>query len=142
MSPKIKEKTENGFTLIELMIVIAIIGILASVAVPQYASYTKRAKFAELVQKTASVKSAIHLCVQDLNTLTGCSNGNNGVPADITTPEKYLSSMTSLDGLIEVTATAELDDAILRFEPAFDAPNNQLQWTIAGSCLTKKLCRP
>ena len=88
-------KAGNGFTLIEMMIVIAIIGILSAVAVPQYTSYTKRAKFADLVQRTATLKSAIHLCVQDINTLTGCGNGLNGVPEDITTPDKYCLLYTS-----------------------------------------------
>ena len=124
------------------MIVIAIIGILASVAVPQYSSYTKRAKFSELVQQTAPIKSAVHLCVQDLNTLAGCGNGAYGVPADIVSPTGYLASLTSADGIIEVTATAEIDNAVFRLGPSFDAANNQLEWTVAGNCLTKKLCRP
>ena len=135
-------KAGNGFTLIEMMIVIAIIGILSAIAVPQYTSYTKRAKFADLIQRTATLKSAIHLCVQDINTLTGCGNGLNGVPEDITTPDKYLASMTSMNGLIEITATAEIDNGILRLEPSFDPLQNQLSWVVAGNCLTKNLCRP
>ena len=136
------KKLGNGFTLIELMIVIAIIGILSAVAVPQYGAYTKRAKFADLVQRTATLKSAIHLCVQDLNTLSECENGLNGVPYDITTPDKYLASMTSSNGIIEVTATNELDNGVLRLEPMFSPIENQLEWIVAGNCLTKNLCRP
>ena len=62
-------KVQKGFTLIELMIVIAIIGILAAVAVPQYGQYTKRAKFVgEVVNQAAPYKAAVSLCIQDLNT--------------------------------------------------------------------------
>ena len=57
-------KLQKGFTLIELMIVIAIIGILAAVAVPQYSQYTKRAKFSEVKIAVSPIKSAIEDCYQ------------------------------------------------------------------------------
>jgi len=57
-------KVQKGFTLIELMIVIAIIGILAAVAVPQYSQYTKRAKFSEVKLAVSPIKSAVELCFQ------------------------------------------------------------------------------
>lgn len=57
-------KVQKGFTLIELMIVIAIIGILAAVAVPQYSQYTKRAKYSEVKLAVSPIKSALELCYQ------------------------------------------------------------------------------
>ena len=57
-------KVQKGFTLIELMIVIAIIGILAAVAVPQYSQYTKRAKFSELKMAVSPIKSGVEACYQ------------------------------------------------------------------------------
>ena len=53
------KQAQKGFTLIELMIVIAIIGILAAVAVPQYSQYTKRAKFADVIAQTSPFKTAV-----------------------------------------------------------------------------------
>ncbi|MFZ9643115.1 MAG: pilin, partial [Candidatus Methylopumilus sp.] len=56
---------QKGFTLIELMIVVAIVGILAAVAIPSYQTYTLRARFVEVVQATEPFKTAVELCVAD-----------------------------------------------------------------------------
>lgn len=55
---------QGGFTLIELMIVVAIVAILAAVALPAYQTYTKRAKFTEVIAATGSAKTAYEVCVQ------------------------------------------------------------------------------
>ncbi len=64
---------KNGFTLIELMIVIAIIGILAAVAVPQYSQYTKRAAFSEVKLAVAPIKSAVELCYHNEAGVDACN---------------------------------------------------------------------
>lgn len=57
-------KKQAGFTLIELMIVVAIVAILAAIALPAYQSYTKRAKFTEVIAATGPAKTAFEVCVQ------------------------------------------------------------------------------
>ncbi|HIN83214.1 MAG TPA: prepilin-type N-terminal cleavage/methylation domain-containing protein, partial [Chromatiales bacterium] len=65
-------KLQQGFTLIELMIVVAIIGILAAIAIPTYSDYTKKAKFAEVISVGNSFKTTVSLCMDDLGTNVGC----------------------------------------------------------------------
>ncbi len=73
-------KKQSGFTLIELMIVVAIVAILAAVALPAYQNYTKKSKMTELAAATGALKTQVEVCLQS-NGTTACGNGSNGLPA-------------------------------------------------------------
>ena len=137
------KQIEKGFTLIELMIVIAIIGILAAVAVPQYGQYTKRAKFADVVTQASNYKIPVTECIQDLNDTAGCSNNSTFIGPILTTGE-YLTSVTVVDGTITATGNNLVDNAVYRLIPSYQQLESSVDWavdnTVTDSCTASGLC--
>lgn len=135
-------KAQKGFTLIELMIVVAIIGILAAVAIPQYQQYTTKAKFAEALSVAESYKLAVGLCAQEnAGVLTSCDAGSSGIPAVPTTMPANVQSITVADGLVTVTATAAAGSYVYAVAPTVDA--GVLKWThhSTSTCVAANVCK-
>ena len=135
------KQAQKGFTLIELMIVIAIIGILAAVAVPQYGAYTKRAKFAEVINSTNVVKTAISVCLQDENDMASCDTAAEltGVQDYSTAgshPAKSVDKLTIAEntGVITATGTTQVDSATYIVTPTYTAATSTLTWAVSGTC--------
>ena len=135
-SMKMVKKVQAGFTLIELMIVVAIIGILAAVAIPAYQNYIIKAKLGTAMTSVDSVKAAIATCAQEGGITPGqaivkCDNATNPeVPLYATT--KNASATSDAAGVITLTLAnigPQIDTKTITMAPS--VTTSAIKWTVS-----------
>jgi len=141
--PEMKKQT--GFTLIELMIVVAIVAILAAIALPAYQTYTQKARFSEVIAATGPARTAIDICIQSsgTNCVTQATSAVSGAKTTTANVQSVVTTGTEVTGPFEITATGTNAVGSYNYKMAGTVGSGRVVWTqpvSSSTCVAAGVC--
>ncbi|CAK9886016.1 MAG: Fimbrial protein [Candidatus Erwinia impunctatus] len=117
---------QTGFTLIELMVVIAIVAILSAIGIPTYQGYLQKAALTDMLQTAIHYKTTVDLCAMEYASQESCSAGSNGIPEGKST--RYVSAVVVNAGTIILSGQSTLAGLKVTLRPEWQNDEGQLRW--------------
>ncbi|AWS52378.1 prepilin peptidase-dependent pilin [Providencia rettgeri] len=133
---------QQGFSLIEIMVVIAIISILSAIAIPGYQSYMQKAAITDVLQTVIPYKNSIEICSFNRGSLSHCNGGSDDIPTNIT--GKYINKIDVKSGVITFSTGKSLSDLKVTLTPTLPTLDKPFNWAVVCENKTnanlKSLC--
>jgi type IV pilus assembly protein PilA len=139
-----KRTIQKGFTLIELMIVVAIIGILAAIAIPAYQDYTARAQMSEALNLGGGLKTSVSEIAANTG-LADADSGTNGIPPAANISGRLVAQVAVVDGVITATMrnAAPVQERVrggtIILTPTFTTTSGSVSWNCTSGLANKNL---
>ncbi|MDX7986582.1 prepilin peptidase-dependent pilin [Xenorhabdus sp. 12] len=119
---------QQGFTLIEVMVVMAIVAILGAIGIPSYQGYIQKAALTDMLQAIVPYKSGIELCRFENESYKDCDSGQFSIPSDHNS--RYIDSISVKDGEITITGKQNLSGLTTILKPSQKTKTGFTQWEI------------
>lgn len=133
---------QRGFTLIELMVVIAIVAILSAIGVPAWQNYLHKAALTDMLQTFLPYRTAVEICALERGGVSQCTTGTNGIPQPRTS--RYVSALSVTAGTVTLTGRESLNGLSVMLTPRWSNEEGVTDWqrvcTVQDASALRQAC--